>query len=233
MRTKQTGQSMLEALLALPIILVVLLGLVQLIWIFWTMHTLQTGSHYVLRSGVLQHGSLDKMKDTLATVMATTQMQYFDAPASDSEGAAPEFDDNDLRYATLTETLKMRGYLELAARIQIHNPTAAMQRQLSERRWDTRNSRWVQEIAIDHAQVRLAEARDAEAWLAARQLQIEIWWCMPLEVPIVGSMIAATAQWFRSDSQAFCRLRGMALDKPMWALKVMAEGPMLTGFRTR
>lgn len=221
---RQRGAVTIEALILTPLIFWILLAALQLIWLFWAQHMLHNTSHYVLRAGQLQHGDLSAMRNALATGMASTRLQWQAHQEDKSEAA-------NLREGAWQATVAALLHARLASSIQLHSPTAQAQKQFNEQRYDLRKQQWVNEIAIDHALARTAGMDVTDDWLAARQLDIEIWWCMPLQVPFVAPVLQTWRQLFDSPAQRFCRLREGFVGKPLWPLISRRKGPMLSGFR--
>ena len=217
------GASTVEALIILPLVIWIALAALQLLWIFWAQHTLHNTGHYVLRAGQVAGGSTTSMTNVLATGMAATELQWF----------ATDPDDNYQRQAALQATTKMLLHAHVAAQITRHSPTTEQTQHYAERRFSLPQHKWVQEIAVDHALGRTA-ALTVEAqqqWLAARQLDIEIWWCLPLQVPMVAPALQSWRQWVDDAAQRFCRSRELVLGKPLWPLVTRRKGPMLSGFQ--
>lgn len=223
---RQLGVATIEAMLLTPLIFWMLLAALQLIWLFWAQHMLHNTSHYVLRAGQLQHGDLSTMRNVLATGMASTRLQWQSFNEEGSETA-------NLRAGAWRATASALLHARLASTIQLHSPTAQAQKRFNEQRYDLRKQQWVNEIAIDHALARTAGMELTDEWLAARQLDIEIWWCMPLQVPLVAPALQTWLQLFESPAQRFCRVREVLVGKPLWPLISRRKGPMLSGFRTK
>lgn len=219
----ECGTALVETLLILPLITWLILASIQLLWLFWAQHTLYNTSHYVLRAGQLQHGDNTKMTNVLASGMASTHLQWH------TENSKPN--DDELREHAWVATLKSMTHARLAAKIDVHSPNAAAIKTFLKPRYDLRLQQWVNELAIDHAAERMNQSDDKQAWLAARQLEIEIWWCFPLEVPFVAGALQSWRQLFGSESHRFCRLRESIIGKPLWPLITRRKGPMLSGFR--
>lgn len=220
----QRGAVSVEALIILPVITWLIIASLQLVWIFWAQHTLHQTSHYVLRAGQIQHGSKSKMLNVLATGMASTKLQWHD------KDSTTELES--LREHVWKATLETLIHAKLAAKIIVHSPDDAAFKNYSERRFDLRLDNWVTEVSIDHAIERAKNSDDPAAWLDARQLDIEIWWCLPLEIPFVASALQNWHQLMNSEAQRFCRLRETIIGKPLWPLITRRKGPMLSGFRT-
>lgn len=223
MQQRVNGASTIEALIILPLVIWIALAGLQLLWIFWAQHTLHNTGHYVLRAGQVAGGSITNMTNVLATGMAATAPQWF---ATDS-------DDSHQRQAALQATTKMLLHARVAAQITRHSPTQTQAQQFAERRFSLPQQQWVQEIAVDHALGRTAilTADEQQQWLAARQLDIEIWWCLPLQVPMVAPALQSWRQWVDDAAQRFCRSRELVLGQPLWPLVTRRKGPMLSGFR--
>lgn len=221
-RSSERGAVLLEALFILPLVVWLALAALQIVWLFWAQQMLANTSHYVLRAGQLHHGDVKVMQRVLATGMAGTQLQ--------TTGRA-EVSPDTMRQDVWQATAQALLHGQLAARVQVLTPTAQQVQQYRERRYDLRSQQWVTEIPVDHSRVRLAEVRDSEAWLAARQLQLEIWWCLPLEVPWVGRVLQQAQRWNGQAAHQFCQLREGLIGKPLWPLRVRRQGPMLSGYR--
>ncbi len=218
------GQVTVEAALMLPLFIWVVLALLQLIWIFWVQHTLAIAAQYAVRTGMVQHGAVAPMTRTLATAMVSVQPQWLQA--TDAEAVQQE-----LRQLAVQETAKQWLYAQVAARIQVLNPTATMFQEQAQTTYDLREQRWVQEISIDHTPLRLAESVNPAAWVRARELEIEVWWCLPLEIPLVAEALQAARNLWRHPAQRFCAVRETVVGKPLWALRANAAGPMQSGYR--
>lgn len=215
---------MVEALIILPLAIVILLCLLQLIWLFWAQQTLHMTGHYVLRTGTLQHGQLQSMQNTLATGMASTRVV-----SSAKDSAA--LNEQERQQMAWQSTMAALAHAKLASHIAILSPTAEQLKSYSERRFDQRTQTFVDEIAIDQPQLRVKLQRDPEAWQAALQLEIEIWWCLPLQIPLAAAVLQ---QWrnLANPEQGFCAMREALLGKPLWPLVTKRKGPMQSGFRT-
>src|SRR5690606_16866940 len=129
-----------------------------------------------------------------------------EAKQVNTTGAAPNTEESTREHVWRATDQDMM-HSQLAAQIQIFTQTTQQTQTYSERRYDLRLQQWVQEIAIDHVAARLHETQDADAWLAARQLQLEIWWCFPLEVPWVSGVLQQSRRWRNHPAQQFCQLR--------------------------
>lgn len=217
------GAALVEAILVLPLVAWLITACIQILWVFWAQHTLYNTSHYVLRAGQIQHGNIVKMTSVLASGMASTQIQWDDSEATLSEDV--------LRENAMEATVNSLVHAKLASKIIVHSPNEAAVQKYKEQRYDLKTKRWVDEIAIDHATERANKSDDRQAWLAARQLDIEIWWCLPLEIPFVAGALQNWRQLFESESQRFCRMRETIIGKPLWPLIARRKGPMMSGFR--
>lgn len=223
MKRSTQGAVLVEAIIILPLVAWLIIACIQLLWLFWAQHTLYNTSHYVLRAGQIQHGNMLKMTSVLASGMASTQIQWDDSEANLSEET--------LRENTMAATVNSLVHAKLASKIIVHSPTAVAIQKFNEQRYDLKMKRWVDEIAIDHAAERVIQSNDKQAWLTARQLDIEIWWCLPLEIPFVAVALQSWRQLFESESQRFCRMRETIIGKPLWPLIARRKGPMMSGFR--
>lgn len=223
LRRSAKGAVLVEAMIILPLVAWLIIACIQLLWLFWAQHTLYNTSHYVLRAGQIQHGNMVKMTSVLASGMTSTRIQWDDSEATLSEDT--------LRENTMAATVNSLVHAKLASKIIVHSPNEAAVQKFNEQRYDLKNKRWVAEIAIDHATERAIQSEDRQAWLAARQLDIEIWWCLPLEIPFVAGALQSWRQLVESESQRFCRIREAIIGKPLWPLTARRKGPMMSGFR--
>jgi len=220
------GASTVEAMILLPLVIWLALAGVQLVWLFWAQQTLHNTGHYVLRAGQLQHGSKTSMQNVLATGMASIAPQRYEAPVTPEDKSAVA------AAARLATTLAL-VHSRMAAKITVHHPRSTEHENYREHRYDLRTEQWLQEIPVDQALARVAELATEQqiAWLNARQLDIEIWWCFPLVVPLVAPVLQTGWQWLESPAQRFCRSRELLVGQPLWPLVTRRKGPMQSGFR--
>lgn len=233
---RQAGQATVETALLLSLMLVISLLALQLLWIFWQQHTLQLATSYALRSGAIANGNHNDMSTTLVSLLSSTQMPKL--AADEQPGLA----------------LAMRAYasewvnFQRFGEVRILRPGKATQREFSEPRVGIQNRsaegfqpglshtkrlrKWT-EISVDHARARYAAATDKPAWLAARQLEIEVVLCMPLQLPVAATLLAAVHNWWTEHpANHFCRVRQGLSSDPLWPLSHRLSGPMLSGFHT-
>ncbi|CUA83549.1 TadE/TadG family type IV pilus assembly protein [Pseudidiomarina woesei] len=225
MRKHEFGASTVEAMLLLPLIIWLALAGLQLLWIFWAQQTLHNTGHYVLRAGQVGHAQELLMVNTLATGMAATEPQWYTDPVGE--------DNSQQRESALRATAKALIHARTAAKITVHSPTHAQQEQYMEHRFSLREQQWLDEIAVDHARARTSNfsAEVTQQWLAARQLDIEVWWCLPLQVPMVAPVLQSWWQLVNNPAQRYCRARELLIGKPLWPLVTRRKGPMLSGYR--
>jgi hypothetical protein len=224
-RKTQVGASAVEATLLLPLALWLGLAALQLLWIFWAQQTLHNTGHYVLRSGQIGHAQESAMQNTLATGMSSVELQWYAEPLDD--------DHRQQRASAIRAAAKSMLHARLASQVIVHSPTDAEQARYREQRFSLPAHEWIDEIAIDHAQARTSTLTPeaTQLWLAARQLDIEIWWCLPLRVPLVAPALQSWWQLVDNPAQRFCRMREPLVGYPLWPLVTRRKGPMLSGFR--
>ncbi|CAB0149551.1 hypothetical protein PSI9734_00115 [Pseudidiomarina piscicola] len=219
----QSGQAAVEALIVLPVVVLTVLLVVQLLWLVFANATFRVAVSYSLRAGSINHGSRLAMERTLVAAMASLEPVWF-------AGEAPEPSRFELRRMQLKVTAKQWLHYQLTGRLQVHRPTAETSREESERRYDLTSARWLQELAIDHARTRTSQA-DAQRWQRQRELDIEVWWCLPLEVPFAAQVLSQMKQWWGDPAQRHCAVREQLLGRPMWALQRRLAAPLQSGYR--
>lgn len=228
------GQASVETLLLLPLLVFICLSVWQLLWLAWQAHTLQVASSYAARAGAIAHGDKGKMEATLVSYLTSTAMPI----------RAPDQKPDVL----LATRLQLRQQLQFKqfGRLSIVSPSRAQQRKYQQPRLSYQGAlggglwtrRW-REIPVDHAQVRVSTlaAPAVTDWLAARQLTIDVVWCVPLRVPFAGAVIAELATWFGQTAEQLaatrtCALRQALSTAPLWPLQHRVTTPMLSGFYT-
>ncbi|WP_258240096.1 TadE/TadG family type IV pilus assembly protein [Pseudidiomarina homiensis] len=220
--TKQKGQALVESLIVFPILLVTTLLVTQLLWIALAHATVQTATNYSARAGTINHGQRAVMERTFIVGMASLVPQWFTSlPPSTTERWQ----------AQLAATARQWARFQWAGKLQILRPTAQVLQEHAEQRYDLASEQWVNELAVDHASLRLAEAADAKQWQAARTLEIEVWWCLRLQVPLAAALLAALKNANASAAQQFCHSRQMLSGQPLWALEHKVAYPLLSGYR--
>lgn len=225
----QQGQTTVETSLLLSLLVTISLLAVQLIWIFWQQHTLQVATSYALRTGAVANGNHAAMEATLVSLLSSTQMPKL---ASQQQP--------DLSLALTAYAAERLNFMRFGE-LRIRRPNAATQTSYAELRSGYRGKtfgrgrrlqQW-SEISVDHAQARYAAAPDKAAWLAARQLEIEVFSCLPLRIPVAATVLAAVKQWWRQHPAShFCHARQVLSNYPLWPLSHRLSGPMLSGFYT-
>ena len=220
--SRHDGQALVESLIVMPVLLLTVLLLLQLVWIAFAHATVQTATNYSARAGAVNHGSRTAMERTFVAGMASLVPQWFaQLPPATAE-----------RWQTqLAATARQWAHFQWAGKLQLHRPTAAVFREQAEHRYDLVAQQQVQELAIDHASLRLAAASDPEQWQADRMLEIEIWWCMPLRIPLAAVVLVTLKNFRASAAQQFCQSRQMLTGQPMWALEHRVTQPLLSGYR--
>lgn len=221
---RQNGQAAVETLITLPVVLITLLLLIQLLWLVFASATFRVAVSYSLRAGSLNHGSLVAMERTLVAGMASLQPTM---PATDY-GDEPS--NTELHGAQLKATAQQWLHYQLSGKIQVHQPSAEVLKTQTERRYDLASGSWLNELAVDHAMVRM-QAGDPERWQQQHQLEIEVWWCLPLEIPLAAQVLTELRQWWSSAAQTHCRLREAVVGRPLWALQQRLSAPLQSGYR--
>lgn len=221
--TLQRGQAMVESLLVFPLLLISLLLIVQLIWLALAQASVEVATHYSVRAGALNHGSQEAITKTLIAGMASLIPQRFEQlPPSRAQQWQAQF----------AATAKQWAHFQWAGKLQIHRPTATVIQEQAEHRYDLRTGRMVDELAVDHAAVRLAAAPDPAQWQADRTLDIEVWWCLPLRVPLASVLLSKLKNARASAAQQFCQTRQKITGQVLWALEYRATHRLESGYRT-
>ncbi|MGQ4276293.1 TadE/TadG family type IV pilus assembly protein [Pseudidiomarina sp. E22-M8] len=221
---RQRGQAVVETMLVLPVVLLTLLLVLQLLWLVFASATFRVAVSYSLRAGSINHGSLDAMERTLVAGMASLQPII---PATKTGGEPSRLE---VQRAQLEATARQWLHYQLSGKIKVHQPTAEVLQTYAERRYDLASGIWVNELAVDHASVRM-QGVGTERWQQQRQLEIEVWWCLPLEIPFAAQVLTELRQWWKSAAQAHCRLREEVVGRPLWALQQRISTPLQSGYR--
>lgn len=216
---------LLETLLALPMIVLFACLWVQVMWLFWAGQTLAVANSYALRAGALNHGERTAIERTLAAAMATIDPTALAHLEHDSD---QELKPEDFQSAHLRTAARQQLHLRLAGRVQIRHATSAQFQRFGVQRRIGREWHWV--IPNDHLEARALQYSQDEqdAWLAAQLLEVEVWWCLPLQIPFAAQLFAEVSQWSPSLAQQHCNARGAATETAYWVLTHRVEGPMLS-----
>lgn len=209
---------MVESAVVMPLLLVMVLLVVQLLWLVFAQSTFRTAVSYALRAGAIHHGDERVMARTLVVGMASLQ------PVS-LQSLEPER--HELWQAQLQSTLKQWAHFQWAGQLTTLSPTKAQLQELSERRYDLESERWLHEVAVDHPALRF----NAITQQQQPELSIEVWWCLPLEIPLAAQLLVELRSWLNSPAQRFCKLREEVVGRPLWALEQRLAGPLLSGYR--
>lgn len=207
----QRGQALIETTLMLPLVLFASLLVVQLLWISWWQYNLWTSSSYVLRTAAIQGVDERAMLNTLATSMTAVQ------PRLSRDSNQPAGDYSQL----LVAQTKSQLWAQWGAKIEVLQPRADQLQQHGGL------------IASDHPNLRYQASGDGVSYLAARTIELEIWWCMPLKVPLAGAVLAALRQPLGHPVQGFCQTREVVHDAPLWGLRYRLKGPLLSDYGGR
>ncbi|RUO61943.1 hypothetical protein [Pseudidiomarina insulisalsae] len=216
------GQAMVETLVLLPVILLGVLLVVQLIWLLFATATFRVAVSYSVRAGSLNHGERAIMERTLTAAMASLELQFPGA----TEPQALE-----LQKLALLASARQWLHFQLTGKLQVHRPKAQVMAAEAERRYDLKQQRWVHELAVDHPHTRMAASNDPATWQQQRMLDVEVWWCLPLQVPLANRVVAELKNQFASAAQRHCWLRGQIQGKQYWALEQRLALPLLSGYR--
>jgi hypothetical protein len=206
--TRQHGQALIETAIMLPLVLLASLLMLQLLWLSWVQYNLATASSYVLRTAALQSLNADAMRSTLASAMAAVQPQL-DSNADSHDSNYPQL----LRAVAASQ---LRSYW--AAHIEVLQPSAEQ----------LRDEGGV--VAVDHNALRYRASADRTRYVAARTIELEIWWCMPLQVPWAAEAMAALRRALANPVQRFCQQRQVWSDAPLWGLRYRLQGPLLSNY---
>ena len=206
--TGQRGQAVIETTVLLPLVLLASLLVLQLVWISWWQLNLWTASNYALRSGAIQGLNSTAMRTSLAAGMAAVQPQLSNTTTDDQSD-----------YAQLLVALaRSQLWSRWGSRIELLQPTKAQLEQQGG------------VIALDHNSLRYRLSNDVKAYVAARTIELEIWWCMPLRVPLAAEALAALRQRWANPVQGFCQQRQVLSEAPLWGLRYRLQGPLLSDY---
>lgn len=217
------GQAMLETLIALPVVVLTILLFLQLVWLGLASATLQTAVNFSVRAGTIEHGKREVMERTLVAGMASIVPHHLtNLPPTTAE----------LWQAQVGAVTEQWVHFKWAAQLKVHSPTAEIVRTSGEQRYDLELGRMVTELAVDHPKLRSAATADKGVqWQAERMLDVEVWWCWPLEVPLAGRLLSELRSRFGTPAQGFCQRRQQLNGQPLWALQHRVAYPMLSGYR--
>lgn len=218
------GQALIEVLLMMPLLLFVVLALIQLIGLSWAQQHLQLATMSAARAGSLAHGQQRVMERTLVGQMAllnSWQRLW-------SRQTATQWLQRQLALQTL--------HFQRAAELQRITPDRTQLETFKQWRYAPDQDRWLWEVPIDQLTARLALLQSTDAgtqqrWLAARQLQIQVRWCLPLRVPVVNQLLAKLSLLSNVSGQSACRLAAESMAVPLMALTASASFAMESGFR--
>jgi hypothetical protein len=203
------GQALIETAIILPLVVLASLLLVQLLWMSWVNYNLWTASSYVLRTAALHSLDSDSMRTTLAATMAAVQPQ--------------------LSMETNSASSSYRQVLLALGKSQLRSQWASRIEVLQPSREQLRDQGGV--IAVDHNGLRFHASNDQAGYVAARTIELEIWWCMPLQVPLAAEALAALRQALAHPVQRFCQQRQSLSKAPLWGLRYRLQGPLLSTYQ--
>lgn len=217
--------ALVETLMALPLLVLFACLWVQVLWLFWAGQTLAVSTSYALRAGALQHGERPAIERTLAAGMATIDP----AVLNDLDGNAEDkFKLHDRQSAHLVAAARQQLHLKWAARVQIRHATPLQLRKFGVQRRVRGALHWV--MPNDHLEARALQftAEQQQDWLLAQLLELEVWWCLPLQIPLAAQLLAGISKWGASPAQQFCNARAAIAQTYYWGLTYRVEGPMLS-----
>ncbi|MBY6063489.1 TadE/TadG family type IV pilus assembly protein [Pseudidiomarina sediminum] len=214
----QRGQALVESAVVMPVLILMVLLAVQLIWLVFAQSTFRGAVSYALRAGALHHGDERIMARTLVVGMASLQPVTLASLTPERE---------ELWQAQLQSSLQQWLHFQWAGKLTTLAPTEQVLAAQAETRYDLELAQWVHELAVDHPALRF----NATTQQQRPQLAIEVWWCLPLEVPLAAQVLVALRSWLQSPAQRFCKLREEVVGRPLWALEQRLEGPLLSGYR--
>ena len=206
------GQASIEAISVIPLLGLTVLLIVQLLWLVFAQSTFNVAVAFAVRAGSLNHGSTQVVERTLSAGMASLRPQYV-------EGMAPP--PEQLRVAHWRATIQQYAHAQWASKIIVHQPTAEQLKTQVQRRYDLVSAAWLNELAVDHPQLRQRES----------VMELEIWWCLPLHVPFAAQVLTQLRNWWDEPAQRFCALREEVSGQPLWALQQRLSQPLLSGYR--
>lgn len=216
-KSKQKGQASVELIIVWPVVVFIIFGLVQVLLIWWAQQTLTIANQYAVRAGSLNHGRSSVMTRTLVAGMA---------------GLKPQLDSTNMTVAAGKAIVAQRLHFSRGGKLTTVSPSEADFNQYANWRWDSEQKADVLEIAVDHYEARATQEQANDAWHQARVLVIETYWCLPLDIPMVGQFLADVQQrWSGSGAARYCASRSALFGKPLWGLADTAQHPMLSGYR--
>ncbi|PYE35286.1 hypothetical protein DFP83_101161 [Idiomarina fontislapidosi] len=210
---RQSGQSLVEAVVVLPFMLLFGLLLAQLLYLWWAQQTLFVATQYAARVGAINHGEKRPMRVILAATMASL---------------APKDKDIESWQNMLKSVAAQQLHGLQFAEISIKQPTDEMFSLFKERFYDQEAQTWIEEIPVDHYWARRQAAEDEEAYVAATTLKIEVTWCLALKVPLADRVLSELAPF-----SARCEMANQMTGDNYWPLTATAEHRMLSGYRKR
>lgn len=205
---RQHGQAVIETTIILPLVVLASLLMVQLIWIAWWQHNLVLASNYALRTGTINSLHSGAMRTTLAAGMTAVQPQL-SATGDQQEGNYRRL---------LSALLRSQLWSQWGARIEVIQPSRKL--------LNVHDGA----IAVDHNGLRYQTSNDQPAYVAARTVELEIWWCMPLHVPLAADALAALRTPVGHAVQRFCQQRQSLSEAPLWGLRYRLKGPLLSRY---
>jgi len=209
--SRQRAQAITEFIIVWPVLLLALCMVLQLFLVWWAQQTLDTATQYAVRAGAINHGQQAKMEMTLSAVMA---------------GIKPQLSQDNPVVAASQAIARQRLHFTAYGKLKRLTPTQVHIDKFSQLRWDPDIGNFVNEIAVDHYQARLAKNADPE-WAAARRLKITTEWCFDLQIPFAAEFLGLIAR-----DRGQCLIGNLA-SRPQWALTSAAEHELLSGFRQR
>lgn len=214
---KQRGQASVELIIVWPVVVFFIFGLIQVLLIWWAQQTLTIANQYAVRAGSLNHGRSSVMTRTLVAGMA---------------GLKPQLDSANMTLAAGKAIVAQRLHFVRGGKLMTVSPTEADFNRYADWRWDSEHKADVLEIAVDHYEARATQEQANDAWHQARILVIDTYWCLPLDIPMVGQFLAEVQQrWSDSGAARYCASRSGLFDKPLWGLSDTAQHSMLSGYR--
>lgn len=222
-RRQVAGQALIETLLVLPVLVLSVLLILQLFWLGLAQATVQTAVNYSTRAGTIHHGDRTVMERTFIAGVASLVPQWF-AELPPGQGA--------IWQAKTTAAAQQWAHFRWAGKLQIHSPTAETLQREGELRYDLKTATLVHELAVDHANLRSRASGAAQQWQAERMLDVEVWWCLPLEIPLAGQLLGELKSYLGTPAQRFCQQRQLLSGQPYWALAHRVAYPLLSGYRS-
>jgi TadE-like protein len=219
-RKRQSGQSAVEMLIALPLLLMIIFGLVQWSFISRSKITLNTSTELAARAGALNYGNPGAMNRAFYHAMLPLFMQ----------GKAS-------LVGIVQANTRARIAAGLRSRLTVLNPSAAVLKEYRKRTIYPLENRFYDEIPNDNLMYRPSTKKTIDGGIQmniqdANLLKIKIEWCEELVVPVIGKLFVSWASGIvPSAAQLRCNAVGRARGMDLLAMQSVATYRMQTPYR--